>query len=306
MTCEEVRNGIPLFLYGELSFDEEDRLESHLDGCQLCRGELAKERKLHAAFDHGELTVSSDLLRRSRQEFQEGLSAASNRHASVWGHLREMFTIRFHVPSVAQPIGALALVAMGFFGARFVPAGALSGFTSAGIADPIASRVRYVEPDGSGKIQIVVEETRQRTLTGNMGDEPIQRLLLTAAKDQADPGLRVESMDLLKSRPEMTEVRNALLFALQHDTNAGVRLKALEGLKGSAGDPEVRQTLSRVLLADKNPGVRTQVIDLLIQQKEQPQMVGVLQELMRKEDNGYVRMRCQKALHDMKASVESF
>ena len=35
-------------------------------------------------------------------------------------------------------------------------------------------------------------------------------------------------------------------------------------------------------------------------------MVGVLQELMRKEENGYVRMRCQKALRDMKASVDTF
>ena len=306
MTCEEVRSGISLFLYGEMSFDEEDQLESHLDECDLCRGELARERKLHAAFDHAELTVTSDALRGSRQEFQGRLSVAVNRHESVWGHLRDMFTVRFHMPSVMQPLGALALVAMGFFGARFVPAGALGGVVSAGLADPIASRVRYVEPEASGKIQIVVEETRQRTLTGSMGDERIQRLLLTAAKDPADPGLRVESMDLLKSRPEMTEVRHALLYALQHDSNAGVRLKALEGLKGSAGDSEVRQTLSRVLLADKNPGVRTQVIDLLIQQKEQPQMVGVLQDVMRKEDNGYVRMRCQKALHDMKASVESF
>ncbi len=306
MTCEEVRNNLPLFLYGELSFDAEDQLESHLDECELCRSDLARERTLHAAFDHAELTVTSDALRASRQEFQSRLSASAKGHDSFWGNLREMFTVKFHMPSVAQPIGALALVAMGFFGARFVPAGALGGFVSAGVADPIASRVRYVEPEASGRIQIVVEETRQRTLTGNMGDERIQRLLLTAAKDPADPGLRVESMDLLKSRPEMADVRSALLYALRHDANAGVRLKALEGLKGSAGDPEVRQTLSQVLLADKNPGVRTQVIDLLIQQKEQPQMVGVLQELMRKEDNGYVRMRCQKALHDMKASVESF
>ena len=84
-----------------------------------------------------------------------------------------------------------------------------------------------------------------------------------------------------------------------------MRLKALQGLKASASDPEVRQSLSQVLLTDKNPGVRTQVIDLLIQKKEH-RMVGVLQELMRKEDNGYVRLRCQKALHDMNASIETY
>jgi hypothetical protein len=35
-------------------------------------------------------------------------------------------------------------------------------------------------------------------------------------------------------------------------------------------------------------------------------MVSVLQELMDKEDNGYIRMRCQKALREMNASVESY
>jgi plasmid stability protein len=100
-------------------------------------------------------------------------------------------------------------------------------------------------------------------------------------------------------------VKNALLYALQHDSNPGVRLKALEGLKNSSADADVRQVLTQVLLADDNPGVRTQAIDLLIQHKED-QMVGTLQELMRHEDNGYVRMRCQKALHEMNASIETY
>ena len=82
-------------------------------------------------------------------------------------------------------------------------------------------------------------------------------------------------------------------------------MKALDGLKGFAEDPETRKVLTQVMLSDKNPGVRTQVIDLLIQHKND-NLVGTLQELMRKEDNGYVRMRCQRALHEMNASVETF
>ena len=33
-------------------------------------------------------------------------------------------------------------------------------------------------------------------------------------------------------------------------------------------------------------------------------MVGVLQELMMKEDNNCIRMRCQKVLHEMNASMK--
>jgi hypothetical protein len=47
------------------------------------------------------------------------------------------------------------------------------------------------------------------------------------------------------------------------------------------------------------------VIDLLIQHHSNA-MVSVFQELMMKEDNGYIRMRCQKALHEMNASVETY
>ena len=33
MNCESVNKLIPLYFYGELSPEEEDRLEQHLDGC---------------------------------------------------------------------------------------------------------------------------------------------------------------------------------------------------------------------------------------------------------------------------------
>jgi hypothetical protein len=109
----------------------------------------------------------------------------------------------------------------------------------------------------------------------------------------------------LRNRPQSAEVRSALLYALQHDPNAGVRLKALDGLKDFADDPETSKTLTQVLLTDDNPGVRTQVIDLLIPHHSGA-MVSVLQELMMKEDNDYIRMRCQKVLQDLRASVESY
>lgn len=308
MKCDEATKSIPLFLYGELSFEEEERIELHLDECTLCRDRLAKEKALHRAFDADELIPSSEMLAGSRQQLRRAIAQTGPVRVTIWSHLREVLSLHFHpTPAVLQPLGALALIALGFLGARTVPLnfGSGSRVNTAGVIDPVSSRVRYVEPVAAGKVQIVVDETRQRVLSGKLEDQSIQRLLLAAAKDPSDPGLRVESVDLLRGHSESTEVRRALLYALQHDANAGVRLKALDGLKGFAEDPETRIALTQVLLSDKNPGVRTQVIDLLIQHKND-NMVGVLQELMRKEDNGYIRMRCQRALSDMNASVETF
>jgi hypothetical protein len=306
MKCEEAGKFLPLFLYGELSFGEEERLEVHIDECATCRSALDRERALHKALNAGELLPSEELLGECRRELRRRVAHLEPPQAGFWSRLKEGFTIRIHpFAPAAQPLGAVALVALGFFAARVVPAEFGGRFGAAGLADPVTSRVRYVEPVGSGKIQIVIDETRQRVLSGSPEDQSIQRLLFAAAKDPSDPGLRVESVDILKSRPDSSEVRSALLYALQHDSNAGVRLKALDGLKNFGADPETRKVLTQVLLADKNPGVRTQVIDLLIQSKGDS-MVGVLQELMRKEDNGYIRMRCQKALHELNASVDTF
>jgi hypothetical protein len=209
------------------------------------------------------------------------------------------------IQSALRPAGAVALVAVGFFGARLAPVAGI-GHQSAGLFDPNSARVRYVEPGPSGQVQLVVDETRQRVISGRLEDAQIRALLLTAAKDPSDPGLRVESVEILKNRSESDEVRSALLTALLHDTNSGVRLKALEGLKPFASQPDVRKALSQVLLADDNPGLRTQAIDLLTQNSNQEHVVGVLQELMHKENNEYIRQRCEKALRGMKASVETY
>ena len=306
MKCDDARKTLPLFLYGELSFEDEEQLEVHIDECDACRDALAREKLLFKSLDAAEIVPSAELLADCRAQLRQRLEHAAPERASFWDKIRQGFTINFHfAPGIMQPIGALAMLAIGFFGARVTPASFLGSFHSAGLVDPGSSRVRYVEPMGSGRVQIVVDETTQRTLSGTLEDQSIQRLLLTAAKDPSDAGLRVESVNLLKNQPQSAEVRSALLDVVQHDSNAGVRLKALDGLKDFADDPETRKTLAKVLLKDDCPGVRTQVIDLLIQHHADS-MMGVFQEVMGKEQNGYIRMRCQRALHDMNASAETY
>jgi hypothetical protein len=314
MTCEEARKNLPLFLYGELSFDEEELVEVHIDECAACRKALDRERAMFAALDGVELVPSAEALAESRAELRRRLALAKApldvSHAagpSFWDKIREGFTIHFHfAPGIAQVAGALGMLALGFLTARVAP-NSLLNWRQSGVMDslPAMSRVRYVEPVSQGRVQIVLDETRQRVLSGSVDDVAIQRLLLTAAKDPSDAGLRVESVDLLKNNSQSADVRQALVAALEHDPNAGVRLKALDGLKQFADDPDTRKALTQVLLKDDNPGVRTQVIDLLVQ-RHTDAMVGVLQELLEKEDNGYIRMRCQKVLQEMNASAEMY
>jgi hypothetical protein len=100
-------------------------------------------------------------------------------------------------------------------------------------------------------------------------------------------------------------VREALLNAVAHDSNPGVRLKALDGLKPLAANAGIRKVLAQVLLSDDNDAVRMQVVDLLVAHRDDS-TVGVLQNLVQREDNNYVRLKCEKALKEMNASIGTF
>lgn len=301
MNCESVKKDLSLFLYGELSLEEEQLVQDHLEACEGCRKAFEAEKGLHEVLDNRETEPPAALLARCRRDLELRVKLVTSRP----GGWRAWFQwpLAAHWQLAFKPLGAVALVALGFLAARLSgPSGAPPAGTN---GEGVISRVRYVQPEAFGQVRILVDETRQRVLTGRLEEEPIHRLLLAAVRESSDPGLRGESVDILKTRPESAGVRRALLRALQQDPNAGVRLKALEGLKLYAGEPEVRDTLSQVLLADDNPGVRTQAIDLLIQKKEEA-IVGVLQELLQKENNNYVRLRCRRALQEMNASVGTF
>jgi len=309
MKCDEARRLLPLYLYHELGFDEEERLELHLDGCQVCRDEVARQKRLHQLLDQAEPALPEGLLTGSRLELRSRLRQEHRPASSFWSRMSDLLAVRLvPAPAAAQILGAVALLAIGFFGARIAPFGPLSrggGSEADVLAEPAAERVRYIEPGQSDRVRIVIEETRQRVIAGRVADDRIRHLLMDAARDPADAGVRVESVDLLQSQCDSADIRNTMLYALEHDSNAGVRLKALDGLRRFAMDAPTRDVLTHVLLTDDNPGVRTGAIDMLVQHKED-QMVGVLQGLLHHEDNGYVRQRCERALHDMNASAETY
>jgi anti-sigma factor RsiW len=322
--CTGVREQLAMLLYGELSFDEEEIVETHLDSCAECRGALDRQRELHVAFDRLQVEPPPSLLRECRAALGAQVAGAHAMPSSNtgerglhrsgegwWDKLVNLVT----GPGPSgwlRPAGALTLIAIGFAGARIAPmlsTGSGGGLGMMGLADAGAAHVRNVETGADGRVQIVLDETRQRVISGGLGDRQIRAMLLAAARESTDPGLRAETVELLTSDAGSADVRDVLIGALRHDQNAGVRLKAMEGLKQFAQDPAVRRTFAEVLLSDGNPGVRTQAIDLLTQgvgPAVDRDLVGALQELMVKEDNPYVRERCQSVLASWNASSEIY
>ncbi|HUE22254.1 MAG TPA: HEAT repeat domain-containing protein [Bryobacteraceae bacterium] len=320
MNCESVTKIIPLYFYGELPPEEEDRLEQHLDACAACARQAESQRALSAALDRREMQPSAALLAECRHD----LMRAVYRHeapvrrpaqsAAPWDGVRHGLHTGFSawLPSLGpwrMPLGASALLALGFITARLTAPGAAGPFNLASLTPDVISSIRSVQPahDGSqpGEVQIVLDETRRRVVSGQLNDSNIQRLMLAAAHDENNPGVRWESVDLLKSHSDSSAVRELLINRVAEDPNPGVRLKALDGLKTFTADPEVRKVLAQVLMHDDNPGVRIAAVDALTAHADD-NMVGFLQGVVQKEDNTYVRRRCVKALQDMNASVGTF
>ncbi|HEY3835586.1 MAG TPA: HEAT repeat domain-containing protein [Bryobacteraceae bacterium] len=308
MKCEDVARAIPLYLYGEVSPADEEMVEDHVAGCAACAQEFKIQKALHAALDRREMTVPGGLLQECRGDLMRRIArdpeAQRAAHNGVLDWLRDMF---HHGIPLRVPVGAMALIALGYFGARLTAPGAgLLGTTTASLeGGPSFSAVRSIEPQPSGTVRIALDEVRRREVTGRIDDQNIVRLLISAMRDESNPGVRVESVGMLKECAQSSPVRAALLDAVAHDPNPGVRLKALEGLKAFAGETAVRQTLAQVLLHDDNAGVRIVTIDVLTSHRDDA-MVGILQDVFQKEDNHAVRTRVQNALQEMHATLGTF
>ncbi len=114
---------------------------------------------------------------------------------------------------------------------------------------------------GSKQISIQYDTIAAQQAQGSLNDQRIQQLLFYAARNTYNPGVRMDSVDLLTQRPDQANVREALIFALRYDANPGVRFRALEAVKHYVRDDvRVRDAMLEALLHDSNPGIRNEAL----------------------------------------------
>ena len=314
MNCDDISKLIPLYYYGELSPNEEEQVDEHTHSCAACAGLVEQQRTLAAALDRRALDLPHYLLEDCRADLMAAVHGGAPRAERVpkgpWTLFLEALTHTFgNLTRLRQPVGAFALVAIGFFAARllntlpiFTPGANLASVLTP--SDEVYSTVRSVQPDESGGVVISYDETHRRMIKGAMNDANVQRLLVAAAHED-NPAVRGESVSVLKNQSRSTEVRDTLI-ELAQDPNNYVQLKAMEGLKPLAADPQVRQVLVQVLRADNNnAAVKSQAIDILTAHRDDT-IVGLMQALVQREQSNTVRLKMEKALREMNASIGTF
>jgi hypothetical protein len=167
-------------------------------------------------------------------------------------------------------------------------------------ASAIAGIRSIIQEPGSNQVNIKYDTVSTQEAQGSLNDQRIQQLLLFAARNNYNSGVRMDSVDLLTQAPNETNVREALLYALQNDSNPGVRLKALEGLSGFVKqDPRVRDAVLQSLIGDANAGVRMQALRLVEPMKADSGVRSVLTRLAETDQNVSIRSQARTMVRQM-------
>jgi Putative zinc-finger len=306
MKCEWVRENIVLQVYGELADDVRHELEQHVARCADCAAELKAEQDFHALLSEDRAPEPSpNLLAASRMRLQEALETA---HPGGWLHRMTFDPTNWLRQMRFSPALASAILILGFAGGvaatyqiygKRTPAGPGPGPVPATVASDvsIAGIDSITQDPTTNQISIKYNTVQSQEKSGQLTDQEIQRLLLYAARNNYNSGVRVDSVDLLAKRSSDLQVREALMYTLQNDTNPGVRLKSLDALGNYAkDDTNVRDAVLRALVNDSNSGVRIEALRLIEPVKADGSVRGVLMALAAKDQSQYIKSQARTML----------
>jgi anti-sigma factor RsiW len=319
MKCDWVRQNILFYVYNELEDDARYEVEQHLGRCPECATELKATRKFHATLSEPVAEPSPNLLTASRMRLQEALE--TTRPGGFWQRL--IFEPGIWLRQIRMaPALAAAIFIVGFgggIGATYNFLSARGGYSvvtgsidgsgnqpqSGNLNPPLESSaiagIRSVTQEpGSNQVSIKYDTVLTQEAQGSLNDQRIQQLLLFAARNNYNSGVRMDSVDVLTQAPDDSRVREALMYALQNDTNPGVRLKALDGLSGFVRqDERVRDGILRALISDTNSGVRMQALRLVEPMKADSNVRSVLIKLAQTDQNVSIRSQARTMLAQM-------
>jgi hypothetical protein len=305
MKCEWVQQNVLLYVYDELPDDARHELEQHVVRCKDCAAELESVKRFRADFAQFPLREPNpSFLAASRMRLQEALESAEQ--GGWWSRLifdpvHWLNQVRF-APALAAAIFIVGFA--GGIGAAYKMVKTPIEVTPGPAAQPSLATISGIssiaQQPGSNQVTIKYETVAPQEAHGSLGDPAIQQLLLYAARNNFNAGVRMDSVDLLTQQPNNQHVREALLYALRYDSNTGVRLKALDSLGPFVKDDvQVRDAVLESLMSDANPGVRIEALRLLVPVRADGSVRIVLQRLAAKDENRYIRSQARTLISQL-------
>src|SRR6059036_1168900 len=304
MKCEWVQENILLYVYNELPDDARYELEQHVTRCTDCAAELKATRQFHATLSkHPVEEPSPNVLTSSRMSLKEALETAEQ---GGWWQ-RFIFEPAAWLRQIQfSPALAAVIFIIGFAGGIGATYKMIKG-TQPEIARDVVptpatessvTGIQSVSQEpGSNQISIKYQTVSTQEAQGSLNDQRIQQLLLFAARNNYNSGVRMDSVDLLTQKPDDTHVREVLMYGLRYDANPGVRLKALGALGPYVkNDVRVRDAVLESLVNDSNAGLRIQALHLLEPVSADSSVRVVLQKLAQNDQSPYIRTQARGVL----------
>jgi hypothetical protein len=304
MKCEWVRENIVLQVYGELADDARHELEQHVERCADCAAELKAEQEFHALLAQDRASEPTpNLVAASRMRLQEALETA--KQGSFWSRLA-FDPANWLLQMKFSPTLAAAILIVGFAGGVGTTYKIYGTHVQPGpgpVPGPVPTEASItgissiVQEPGTNQISIKYNTVSTQEAQGSLNDQKIQQLLLYAARNNYNTGVRFDSVDLLAQKSGDAQVRDALIYALQNDTNPGVRLKSIGALGNYVkDDTNVRDAVLRALVNDTNSGVRIEALRLIEPVKADGSVRGVLMALAAKDQSTYIKSQARTML----------
>ncbi len=344
--CAEIAPLLVFYACDEVEPQEREQIDAHLAVCDSCAAQLREEQEMQSALVSAfqpadQLDPSGSLLAQCRSELSElldDLSAPPLRERwSPFGWARQWMALR---PAWSAAVLVVLGLVVGTQVALWIPSsdgnfggGQAVNVKAAALTNEDLSRMAVAgvnfptAADSAGTVQLQVRTEQPIVLSGSVDDVDVRRVLtyVVTNGERFDPGVRLDCLDVLKTRTGETDVRHALLAAARKDQNAAVRMKALEALRDVTADDSVRDTLLEALQHDANPGVRVEAVNLLVRSLEgegpaessdpgdAPEIAGAqiptdpsvnrviraLEGLQHRDPNRYVRLRSAAALRQI-------
>lgn len=272
MKCRQCEDILLNYDYEEIPEKIKKEIEAHLSQCIRC----------------AELWENNQILAKAMKSLPE-IPVDEDRiptiHANIMNNIhREMFIEsahknRFRIPSQTWRYTAMAAATL----VLGIVLGSFIGPADFGsVQIPLASAnfdemlknqsladIRIEEVNQTtGELVISASKKDNLTLTGNISDPDIQKVLAYALVSDQNPGTRLRSVKLMEGYTSSDAVQQALIASVLNDENQGVRQRALRALAQYPINDDLRNTYLNVISNDPSPALRIEAIQILMQDED--------------------------------------
>jgi hypothetical protein len=308
MKKEEYQELMHLSVYGELSEDDQKKLDGYIKRHPEMKKELQELKKFRAFMLKNTSSKTSDgLLNDARRQLRGELRKERSK-SSILVYIGNFFGEFLH-PKFALSGAGILSVGMLIGYCSFSPTGKegeivirpVSSSPETGPGTSITN-VRFIDSDASdGEVEFEFDAVAPMHVKGRIDDPEVQKLLTHALLNESNAGVRLSTVNALRDHTvnnKMTDqsIKAVLIMSLRSDMNPGVRREALRVLQQYDFDNDIRDALLMVISKDGNSGIRVAAINAL----EIAKMDGIkfddatinaLKNQIGKEKNNYVRNR---------------